>query len=842
MIQLTSTPTSPHHAKRLSLHSSQEAVEYVIWRRWEDCLDFQRTLEVEYSAVSKRRRKGEPARNHHAKDMLYPSQRAASFESLPLGPDPSTIPVHVHAHIPRLSKKTSIFRVNESIIQQRGEEFKAMIEALFDEDAPSTLQELRTVINVRDFFGYWKRDKEAERKTGQTFNPATQSPFHQGNGGDLPKQASVVTPDLIAFATGGKIAGRSKLKHPPSRRPSQTPSNGSRETLSNPAYEPGRPTTPAFAQAVSPLSPFFASAAVPSGESQKRQPPSYRPAEGPMSFRSPTLLNYQSNMPGFDSPGPTSPYANHPTSPWSSGGFTHQSQQKTSPQFVPTGSHPWHSAQYLPPGNNVLTKSVPLMHPMQGRTASMPLQRRQRDGTSDQVLPVPTPRRRNDAIDMSGNRSARIFDASIGVVNGPPPIPTSLSEGERGTKLTTRRRRSRSQVEVTRTSVALPHHTETQQSYSSSNTSTPSAVQTLLSTGNSTAITTPQSSQQSSTAVQSHQTVPSWSFLRRMSLDSLAPTDSGLSSKDKRRSHVTQNSDPHHSASSDSSHTDSWLSDAAPAYPPSASMPSLLLPLKLQSSSALQPPVPTPPRPPRSALRSSSTMSRAASSPANSPLTPAEDGGSVVTVDIELPKGARTNDEWVNSYLRMSNSTESEDPFGLEFRPQPPTTPAHRARGTANHDGTGRPVPPILGSPVPQPDSIAPFPTSEVSPMSPGTPLMGATTTIKAVHEASGTIFLFRVPRMSTSLADLRKRLSRKLKDAENIKIPPEQLELRCLAPASVGPNVANRPPAAAGGAGPDGSANSARAAHGLWIPLNTEADWHMAAANPSGKITVKIF
>jgi len=809
----------------------------VIWRRWEDCLDFQRTLEVEYSAVSKRRRKGEPARNHHAKDMLYPSQRAASFESLPLGPDPSTIPVHVHAHIPRLSKKSSIFRVNESIIQQRGEEFKAMIEALFDEDSPSTLQELRTVINVRDFFGYWRRDKEADHKMGRTpaFILAAQSPSHQGKGGDLPKQAGVLTPELIAFATGGKIASRSKLKHSPARRPSQTPSNGSRETLINPAYESGRPTTPAFAQAVSPLTPFFASTAVPSGESQKRRPPSYRPADGTTMFRSPAPLNPRSNMPVLDSPGPFSPYANPPTSPWSSGGFSHQPQQKSSHQIVPTGSHPPHLAQYLPPGSNAFTKSVPLMHPMQGRTASMPLQRRQRDGTFDQVLPVPTPRRRNDAIDVSGNRSARIFDASTGVVNGPLPLYTSLSEGERGTNLNIRRRRSRSQVEITPASAALPHHIESQQSYSSSNTSTPSTVQTLLSTAHSTSINTPQSSQHSSTAVQTHRTASSRS-LRRMSLDSLAPTDLGLSSKDKRRSPVTQSADPRHSVSSDSPHTDSWLSDAALAYLPSASMPSLLLPLKLQSSSALQPPIPTPPRPPRSALRSSTTLSHTASSPANSPLTPAEDGGPAVTVDIELPKGARTNDEWVNSYIRMSGSTKSEDPFELEFRPQPPTTTAHRARGTANRDGTGRPVPPI----VPQPDSIAPFPTSEVSPMSPATPLMGATTTIKAVHEASGTIFLFRVPRMSTSLADLRKKLSRKLKDAENIKIPPEQLELRCLSPASAVPNVANRPPA--GGVGSDGSANSTRGAHGLWLPLNTEADWHMAAANPSGKITVKVF
>ena len=822
VIQSTSTPTSPHHAKRLSLHSSREAVEYVIWRRWEDCLDFQRTLEVEYSAVSKRRRKGEPALNHHAKDMLYPSQRAASFESLPLGPDPSTIPVDVHAHIPRLSKKSTIFRMNEAIIQQRGEEVKAMIEALFDEDAPSTLQELRTVITVRDFFGYWWRDKEADRKMGRTpaFNSATLPPSRQGKGGDFPKQSTVVTPELIAFATGGKIAGRSKLKQPPTRRPSQTPSNGSREALHSPSYEPSRPTTPAFAQVASPHTPFFGSAAVTGGESQRRQPPSYRPAEGTMLFRSPALPH----MPVLDSPGPFSPYADPLTSPLHSNGSSHQSRQRSLPQNVPTGSPPSH---YLPPGGNFLSGSVPLMHPMQGRTASMPSPRRRRDRTADQVLPGPIPRKRNDAIDTSGNRSARIFGASTGVVNSPPPITTSISEGERGNKLSARHQRdlqwrgSRSQVDLTLSSVALPHHIESQQSYGSSDTSITSTAQTLRSSDHSTSITTSQSSQHSSTAVQGHRSVPSWS-LRRMSLDSLAPTDLGPSTKDKSRSRVTQGLDPRHSVSSDSSHTDS--SDAAPVYPPFSSMPSLLHPSKLQPGSASQPPTPTPPRPPRSALRLSSTLSRATSSPANSPLTPAEDGGAAVTVDIER---TRTNDEIILSYLRMS---KSEDPFELEFRPQPPTTAAHRARGTAAH----------VVQPPPQPDSIAPIPAAEMSPTSPVTPLVGATTTIKAVHEASGTIIIFRVPRMSTSLADLRKKLSRKFMDAENIKIPPEQLELRCLSPVSAVPNVANRP--TAGGAGHDGGATSTHGAHGLWLPLNTEADWHMAAANTSGKITVKVF
>lgn len=125
-------------------------------------------LEVHYDFIARRRRKGQPAFNHHAKNTLYPPQRAASFDSLPLGPDPSSIPSDVHVYIPKLSKKTSLFRVNSTTVAHRGEEFKAMIEALMSDDAHSTIQELRTVPVVRDFFALWRRDKEAERRASKT--------------------------------------------------------------------------------------------------------------------------------------------------------------------------------------------------------------------------------------------------------------------------------------------------------------------------------------------------------------------------------------------------------------------------------------------------------------------------------------------------------------------------------------------------------------------------------------------------------------------------------------------------------------------------------------------------
>jgi hypothetical protein len=897
--QSISPSTSPQQAKRMSIRSSRsgrDAVEYEIWRKWDDCLDFQRTLEVEYHAVSKRRRKGEPALNHHAKNMLYPSQRAASFESLPLGPDPSTIPVDVHAHIPKLSKKSTLFRVNESVIHQRGEEFKAMIEALFDEDAPSTLQELRTVGSIRDFFGYWRRDKDAERKMGRTptFDSATSLPPHQAQakGGDRdppkhsslkqssPKQPGVLTPELIAFTTGGSIAGPSKPKRPSTGRSSHTTSTGSRDVqqaVLNSAHELGRPSMVPYAPGIPPSAPFSASAIVATfanEEPHRRVLSPSRPVEGavradPLLLRSlaePSLVNAQSKTPVFDSRGP---YMNPPASPYGDG-FS-RLRQRSSPQILnlrSAESNPSLPVHDSTPVGSVFNHSLPFAHPMQGRTASMPSQRREGDGqvspstrTPDQVLPGPIPRRRNGTIDMSGNRTARFFDVSTDIAND-PPLKSPLDE-EDGARASAGHLQGLSQR--------------------SSRSQMASSVQTVSSTGQSTSTGTSQSSHRSSAAApQRHRTAPSWSS-RRMSLDSLAPIDLGHYSSigspppslqvsvlraghldgndemDKSRPYVTQ--DPRHSVSSDSSYGD----EAAQAQPPSASVPSSVIPLKIPPSSAVQSSSLPPPRPPRSALRTSGVFSSGkristASSPAASLLTPAEDGGAAVPVDIEPHKRASTShDDVVDSYFEMPSHARSGDPFELEFRPQPlplplpPPAPVYRARARANSAGTGLSMSPIVVPPLPSflpPDSLASIRSSEAVPASPATPYMGPTTTIKAVHEASNTILLFRVSRMSTSLVDLRVKLSRKFMEAENIRLNPERLELRYLAPAfAMAPNIANRRPSLAGGpvAGPDGrdrctGVNSIQGTDGIWLPLNTEADWHAAAATASGKVTVKVF
>lgn len=842
--------------------SPRKAMEYEIWRRWEDCLDFQRTLEVEYHTVSKRRRKGEPALNHHAKNMLYPSQRAASFESLPLGPDPSTIPIDVHAHIPKLSKKTTLFRLNESVIQQRGDEFRAMIEALFDEDAPSTLQELRTVSTVREFFGYWKRDSEGERKMDKTAPSSSGAPIpsHQSKGGDPPRQSSILSPELMAFATGpSKIKHRSTAKSPPGSREVQ-------QVLFDPVYQLGRPTA---SQGVS-AHALFSSVAI-----TNRQSVSPRLVEGtfradPPVRRSPALIDTQSKLPvlpNLDSPRSAAPYTNPPISTY--GDKFGRPRQRSSPQAL-AGAESYSSflAQQLNPIGNVYNNSVPLAHPMQGRTVSMPAQRRHRDGqmssarVADKGLSVPVPRRRNGTTDNNNDRSARFFDATTDVANRPPSKSQKSQQllGESGTKANTGHLQGRPwQISQTQAEMAASGRPHTE-SYNGSDTSAPLPFQTLLSTVHSTSITTPQSSQRSFAAAPwHHRTVPSWSS-RRMSLDSLAPIDSELYSMDNSQPYITRDPNSRHSVSSDSSYTDGGLSDAAPARAPSASMPSLILPMKIQSISALPPPSP-PPRPPRSALRSSGTANpgkptSATSSPAGSLLTPVEDGGTALPVDTEPPKRVSANNGLIESCVQIPSPAKSEDPFELEFRAQPPPPSAHRARRRANSAGTGHSIPPIVIPPLPpfpRLNSIAPFSTSELRPASPATPLMGQTTplmgpttTIKAIHEASGTILLFRVPRMSTSLADLRAKLSRKFMEAEKIQLVPEWLQLRYLAPASAGLNIANRPPptgvASPYGRNQSASVNSTHGADGCWLPLNTEADWHRVAATSGGKVTVKVF
>ncbi|KAG8701429.1 hypothetical protein FRC08_004082 [Ceratobasidium sp. 394] len=135
---------------------------YEIHRKWEDCLDLQRVLEKEYAAASKARKS-----NGKKGSSLYAHpQRAASFDSLPTGPDLKSIPTDIHAYLPKLAAKSSLFRgaSGSALVQQRSEEFNEFIGALFAPGGPVLVDQVRQTPAVREWFGFWRRDRDAMRR------------------------------------------------------------------------------------------------------------------------------------------------------------------------------------------------------------------------------------------------------------------------------------------------------------------------------------------------------------------------------------------------------------------------------------------------------------------------------------------------------------------------------------------------------------------------------------------------------------------------------------------------------------------------------------------------------
>lgn len=138
--------------------------EYNIWRRWEDCLWFQDMLEIRYAVIAREKRQRLQAGKGVKKNGIYIHDRAASFESLPSGPDPKSVAMDVHKYLPRLTKRGIMFRQNQQAINQRQTEFVALVKAFFQEDVPALVQELRQDRIIRDFFGYWRRDHDLVSK------------------------------------------------------------------------------------------------------------------------------------------------------------------------------------------------------------------------------------------------------------------------------------------------------------------------------------------------------------------------------------------------------------------------------------------------------------------------------------------------------------------------------------------------------------------------------------------------------------------------------------------------------------------------------------------------------
>lgn len=135
--------------------------EYDIWRRWEDCLWFQDTLEKEYTTAARERKtRLQQGKGVKTFNGIYKQDMASSWESLPPGPDPKSVAQDIHGYLPRLTRKGTLFRASQATIDMRQKEFRALIEALFSDEMPSLIQEIRASTIVSDFFGLWRRDYE----------------------------------------------------------------------------------------------------------------------------------------------------------------------------------------------------------------------------------------------------------------------------------------------------------------------------------------------------------------------------------------------------------------------------------------------------------------------------------------------------------------------------------------------------------------------------------------------------------------------------------------------------------------------------------------------------------
>jgi hypothetical protein len=149
---------------------------YEISRRWEDCLWFQDCLELEYERMSRAKRRRLVAGKGVKRNGIYVQKdQASSFASLPPGPHPSSIAKNIHDHVPKLTKKGTLFRENQTTVDQRYRELRACIDGLFKEDVPMLIQELRESRRVTDFFGYWRRDYDLALKEQKDRNPEERS-------------------------------------------------------------------------------------------------------------------------------------------------------------------------------------------------------------------------------------------------------------------------------------------------------------------------------------------------------------------------------------------------------------------------------------------------------------------------------------------------------------------------------------------------------------------------------------------------------------------------------------------------------------------------------------------
>ena len=84
-------------------------------------------LELRYGVISREKRQRLQAGKGVKKNGMYIHDRAASFESLPPGPDPKSVSKDIHTYLPKLTKRGTLFRATQATVDQRQNEFSALV-------------------------------------------------------------------------------------------------------------------------------------------------------------------------------------------------------------------------------------------------------------------------------------------------------------------------------------------------------------------------------------------------------------------------------------------------------------------------------------------------------------------------------------------------------------------------------------------------------------------------------------------------------------------------------------------------------------------------------------------
>jgi hypothetical protein len=218
--------SSDTNGKCTSTSSRKSLSRYDIWRSWQDCLLFQQSLEEEYKqAAREKKRRLSQGKGVKGFNGSYKKDLASSFESLPSGPHPNSVAQDIHQHLPTLTKKGTIFRASQVVIDQRQAELIAFIEALFSDDMPALIKEIRVTNVVSAFFRLWETDSDFAKESQTLSNNIFSSKFSTSH-------SSLTLPDTAPRNSPSKARNKSHHSTPP--RPLSLPN--STEIFEEPRY------------------------------------------------------------------------------------------------------------------------------------------------------------------------------------------------------------------------------------------------------------------------------------------------------------------------------------------------------------------------------------------------------------------------------------------------------------------------------------------------------------------------------------------------------------------------------------------------------------------------------